>query len=82
MKDLFLSVVSPEKCIFEGYIKSITLPGTKGSFTILPQHAPIVSSLQNGTLIYVTANGEEQTLNINGGFIELNNNVISTCVLT
>ena len=50
MKELHLSIVSPEKSIFDGDVKIVTLPGTIGSFSILPGHAPIVSSLKAGTL--------------------------------
>ena len=48
MKRLHLSIVSPEKEIYNGEVNSVTLPGVIGSFTILPQHAPIVSSLNEG----------------------------------
>ena len=50
MKELHLSIVSPEKSIFDGNVKIVTLPGMIGSFSILPGHAPIVSSLKAGTL--------------------------------
>ena len=52
MKELHLSIVSPEKSVFDGDVKIVTLPGTIGSFSILPGHAPIVSSLKAGTLSY------------------------------
>lgn len=80
MDDLYLNIVSPEKSIFEGEISRVTLPGTKGSFTILPQHAPIISSLRKGSLSYVTMDGEECKLEIKEGFVELSNNVVSVCV--
>ena len=48
MKGLHLDIVSPDKEIFNGEVDSVTLPGTLGSFTILSQHAPIVSSLKAG----------------------------------
>ena len=54
MKKLHLNIVSPEKELFNGEVESVTLPGTMGSFSILPQHAPIVSSLGTGKLIYAT----------------------------
>ena len=41
MKELHLNIVSPEKEVFNGEVKSVTLPGTSGVFSILPQHAPI-----------------------------------------
>ena len=38
MKELHLSIVSPEKSIFDGDVKIVTLPGMIGSFSILPGH--------------------------------------------
>ena len=64
MKKLYLNIVSPEKEIYNGEVESVTLPGTIGTFTILPQHAPIVSSLREGKVMYVPTEGEEQTLDI------------------
>ena len=40
MKELHLSIVSPEKSVFDGEVKIVTLPGTVGLFSILPGHAP------------------------------------------
>ena len=80
MKELHLSIVSPEKSIFDGNVKIVTLPGTVGSFSILPGHAPIVSSLQAGTLSYTTMEGEERTIDIQGGFVELSDGTVSACI--
>ena len=80
MKKLQLSIVSPEKILFDGEVKIVTLPGTMGSFSILPAHAPIVSSLKAGRLSYTTVEGEEHSMDIQGGFIELSGGVISACV--
>ena len=80
MKELHLSIVSPEKSIFDGDVKIVTLPGTVGSFSILPGHAPIVSSLQAGTLSSTTMEGEERTIDIQGGFVELSDGTASACI--
>ena len=80
MKELHLSILSPEKSIFDGDVKLVTLPGTVGSFSILPGHAPIVSSLQAGTLSYTTMEGEERTIDIQGGFVELSDGTVSACI--
>lgn len=80
MKNLQLTIVSPEKKLFEGEVKQVTLPGAMGSFTILPQHAPIVSSLTRGKLSYVTIEGTAQEQEIKGGFIEMNDNNVSVCI--
>ncbi|MBP6065816.1 ATP synthase F1 subunit epsilon [Bacteroides sp.] len=75
-----LSIVSPEKEIFNGEVKSVTLPGTMGTFSILPHHAPIVSSLKAGKVSYITVEGEEHTLDIHSGFVEMSNGEASVCV--
>ncbi len=80
MKELHLSIVSPEKSIFDGDVKIVTLPGTIGSFSILLGHAPIVSSLVAGTLSYITMDDGEHSLDIQGGFIELSDGIASVCI--
>lgn len=79
MNDLYLDIISPEKGIYNGKVESVTLPGTLGSFTILPHHAPIVSSLKSGTVAYTVA-GEEHSLAVQGGFVEMSNNRVAVCV--
>lgn len=80
MKELHLNIVSPEKSIFDGDVKIVTLPGTIGSFSILPGHAPIVSSLQAGALSYTTTDGEEHSMDIQGGFMEMSDGTVSACI--
>ena len=80
MKNLQLTIVSPEKKLFQGEVNQVTLPGVMGSFTILPQHAPIVSSLTRGKILYVTADGTSQNLEVMGGFVEMNDNNVSVCI--
>lgn len=77
---LYLTISSPEKKLFDGEIKVITLPGSAGSFNILPNHAPIVSSLKKGVVKYVLPDGSEHKVDIQGGFIELSNGVLTVCV--
>lgn len=80
MKGLHLNIVSPEKEIYNGEVSSVTLSGTAGVFSILPQHAPIISSLKEGKVVYVTVDGDEKELDIQNGFVEMNNGVVSVCV--
>lgn len=74
-----LEIISPEKILYSGEAEMVTLPGTNGSFTILERHAPIISSLEKGVLVY-RINGEDKELTINGGFVEAKNNVVSVCI--
>lgn len=80
MKELHLSIVSPEQEIYDGEVTRVTLPGTTGVFSILVHHAPIVSSLKAGTVSYVTTDGKEHALDIHSGFVEMSNGEASVCV--
>ena len=77
---LQLKVVSPEKVMFDGTIESIVVPGTLGRFEILVDHAPIISSLEKGKVVYTLPGGEKKSLEISGGFVEVQKNVVSLCV--
>ncbi len=75
MSDLTLNIVAPAKSVFKGEIKSITVPGTKGRFQVLKNHAPIVSTFEIG-MIKVELNNSTNYYATGGGTIEvLNNNV-------
>lgn len=76
---LRLKIVSPEKIVYQGDVDSVLVPGTKGSFEILNDHAPIISSLSEGTVEYSTKEGKKQ-FNIHGGFVEVKRNEVSLCV--
>ena len=77
---LTLKVISPEKIIFTGEVESVTVPGTLGEFEILDNHAPIISSLEKGKVDYVPLHGDKESLEIRGGFVEVQKNQISLCV--
>ena len=76
---LKLKIVSPERIEFEGNVESVLVPGTLGQFEILVNHAPIISSLVSGDVVYATA-GDKHTLKIAGGFVEVQKNEVSLCV--
>ncbi len=78
-KSLHLMIISPERTVFDGEVEIVTVPGTAGRFTVLPHHAPIISSLEQGEVVYEVA-GERQAYAIRGGFIEVNKNEVSICV--
>ena len=77
---LKLKIVSPERIEFEGEIESVLVPGTMGQFEILVNHAPIISSLDKGKVVYAVPGGEKRSLDIIGGFVEVQKNVVSLCV--
>ena len=73
-------ILSPEKQIFSGPNKSVKVPGASGSFEMLENHAPSVSSLEAGEVRIVNENGEKMTLRVEGGFVEMLNNEVSLLV--
>ena len=74
-----LEIITPEQVYFSGEVASVTLPGKNGSFTVWENHAPIISSLAAGKISY-KANSQDLELNVDGGFAEVNKNVVTVCL--
>ncbi len=79
---LELKVISPEKILFSGEVENVTVPGENGEFEILSNHAPIISTLKLGIVSYTTIDKEKKTVNILGGFAEVQKNKVNICVET
>ncbi len=75
-----LVILSPERQIFSGPVKSVKVPGSSGSFEMLENHAPIVSSLEAGEVRIIQENGEKMTFLVSGGFVEMLDNEVSLLV--
>ncbi|MBN2485314.1 MAG: ATP synthase F1 subunit epsilon [Bacteroidales bacterium] len=71
-----LEILTPEKCLFKGDIKSISVPGKKGSFMVLRNHAPIISTLSKGDILFMTKDFKEEVIPVVGGVIEVKSNRI------
>ena len=70
MKTLTLRIATLEKLVFDGVVQSVTLPGSAGVLTILPNHMPLITPLSLGE---ITARGEhdEFYLAISSGMVEV-----------
>lgn len=77
---MFLEIITPEKKVFEGEVTLVQVPGSKGAFEILKSHAPILSTLEKGTIKVVEKDGKEQRFEIDGGVIENKANKIIVLV--
>ena len=73
-----LVILTPEATLMEKRVSKISLPGSKGRFMILKDHAPIISSLEEGDVIF-ESDGVTEKVNIMSGFVEVNNNVVTVC---
>ena len=76
---MVLRIVSPEKVLYKGEVQMVKLPGTVGQFTVLDHHAPLVSTLTAGTLVYRGASGEKE-IDIKGGVVEVRDNNVVVCI--
>ena len=74
-----LEIISPERILYQGEAGMVMLPGIMGNFTILENHAPIVSVLKNGVVSYGST-AETTDIKIESGFVEANNNKVIVCV--
>ena len=71
-----LEIVTPEKKVFDETVDSVTVPTATGEVGILPNHAPLISSLRSGILSYTRGNTTEKMV-ISGGFLEVSTNTAS-----
>ena len=76
---LRLRIVSPERIVFDGEIERVTAPGVSGEFQVLKDHAPLISCLDKGTVVYVDGEGRHE-MEISSGFVEVNKNKVSLCI--
>lgn len=77
--ELQLNIISAEKKIFSGAVTSVIIPGISGKFGVYPDHAPLISPLKEGEIVY-TVNGNEESVEVNGGIAEVMQNVVTICV--
>jgi|LauGreSBDMM110SN_4_FD.fasta_scaffold427882_1 F-type H+-transporting ATPase subunit epsilon len=76
-----LIVLSPDKKVFEGKVNRISAPGVDGEFEVLDNHAPMVASLGNGTILITPSDTKElKNIAIQSGFIEVLDNKVSLLV--
>ena len=79
-----LKIISASQIVFTGKVKSVTLPGEKGAFTVLNNHASLISTLSSGKITYLpeSASATEDTVSIDcpGGVADVDQNIVSVCI--
>lgn len=72
-----LEIITPDKKLFEGSVKSATFPGSEGSFGVLNDHAPMIATLKAGKVSLIEDNNNALEFTVKGGVVEvLKNKVI------
>lgn len=74
-----LEIISPSEIMFSGEVEAVTLPGVAGKFTVLKNHASLISVLKPGEVKYSNG-GLETRVEIKGGLADIDMNKISVCV--
>ena len=69
-----LSILTPERTVFEGVVEYVEVPGSEGYFGVLANHAALVAALASGALTVRHAGGREERWQVAGGFFEVSNN--------
>ena len=75
-----LEIITSEKLLFTGEIKIVKLPGVSGSFEIMENHAPIISTLMQGKIKVKEINDMVSYFEIKGGLVELSKNDVKVLV--
>nr|MBD3622145.1 ATP synthase F1 subunit epsilon [Sunxiuqinia sp.] len=73
---MFLEIITPSKKVFAGEVTLGQLPGTKGSFAVLENHAPLISTLEAGKIKVVEKGDQVSFFDIDGGVVEVKHNKI------
>jgi len=76
MADMQFDLVSPERSLASYVATSVQIPGTEGDMTVMPDHAPTITTLRPG-LMEVTTSGETHHFVVTGGFAEIGASGIS-----
>jgi len=77
---VYLEILTPESKIYSGEITLVSLPGTLGSFEIMNNHAPLISSLAEGSIKVIDSAGKTQLFQIKRGVVECLDNQIHLLV--
>ncbi|MDR0414390.1 MAG: hypothetical protein LBH84_03135 [Prevotellaceae bacterium] len=75
-----IQIVSPKGTLYEGDPLYAVFPGKEGEFAVYPDHASIISSLKSGVVRCIVDEKNEETIEVNGGFMAVDKNVITVCI--
>ena len=72
-----LEIITPDKKLFDGNVKSATFPGTEGSFGVLDNHAPMIATLGNGKIQLISEDNSKREFAVKSGIVEVRNNTVT-----
>jgi len=70
-----VTVISPERSVYDGDADAVVAPAFDGEVGILPRHAPFMTLLGEGRMT-VRAEGSERTFRVRGGFLQVAHDIV------
>ncbi|KFI29123.1 F0F1 ATP synthase subunit epsilon [Paenirhodobacter enshiensis] len=64
-------LVTPERKLSSVPVREVRLPGSEGDLTVMPGHAPLITTIRPGFVTVVAADGAETQFGVTGGFAEI-----------
>lgn len=74
---MVLEIITPDRKVYAGEVNSVKLPGKGGSFGILKNHAPLISTLKSGKIKVIDNTNATHFFDVKGGVVEVLNNKIT-----
>lgn len=74
MKLLNLTISRVDMPVFDGPVAAVTVPGADGEMTLMADHMALISPLKAGTILIKRENGEEESVSVEAGTLEVSNN--------
>lgn len=72
-----LNVVSAEQELYSSTAQKVIVPGSEGDMGIMPQHTQLLSTLRPGEVLVTTASGEDESIYVSGGMVEIQPHVVT-----
>src|SRR6516164_1003719 len=77
MSNIHAQLISPDRIIFDGEVRSVVIPGIEGDMTVMAGHQPVMTMLYPGIIFAIDAEGKSRRAFIQGGFAEITNTNIT-----
>lgn len=82
MNTVNVEVVTPERIVYSGEARIVVATGALGSLGILPNHIPMVTPLEIAPVQLKKPAGDEDTLAVSGGFMEVRGDKVTILATT
>ncbi|MGR3173932.1 MAG: ATP synthase F1 subunit epsilon [Candidatus Scalindua sp.] len=75
-KTFSLNVITPEKVVYSNEVAAVTAHGSDGYLGVLPEHAPLITTLEPGPLSITEPDEKKVTFTVNRGIMEVRKNKV------